>query len=372
MNRTQWLATAAAAFAVAAGGGTALAATGTSNPASDFLGDVAGRLGISQDRLEDAIDDATVARIDEAVAAGDITKEQGDALKERVRSGDAPAILPGFSGPGLGPGPLGGPGVVEIGPVGGTDLLDAAAEYLGMDEADVAEALREGKSLADLASDKGKSVDGLTQALREEIREDADQAVKDGALTKDQADRLVEKLSEGVDELVENGGPGLQLGFRGPEFGPVPSGPPGKGSLPGVFLPADPLESAADYLGMDRAELREALREGKSLADLAKDEGKSVDGLKQALREAIRKGADQAVKEGVLTNEQADRFVEKFGSAIDELVEDGVRGGFDFDFRDGGGGFGFHFRIEPEGRMPQPEGQGSSSLGPAIVPSQPI
>lgn len=52
--------------------------------------DVAKRLGISQDKLEDAIKEATIARIDAAVAAGDITKEEGDALRERVLSDDLP------------------------------------------------------------------------------------------------------------------------------------------------------------------------------------------------------------------------------------------------------------------------------------------
>jgi hypothetical protein len=55
-----------------------------------LLSDVAKRLGISQENLVDAIKDTTIAGIDGAVAAGDITKEEGDALRERVRSGDLP------------------------------------------------------------------------------------------------------------------------------------------------------------------------------------------------------------------------------------------------------------------------------------------
>jgi polyhydroxyalkanoate synthesis regulator phasin len=199
MNRSRWIATAAAALAVVLGGGAALAATGSNDPASDFLGDVAKRLGISQGELEDAIDEASIAQIDEAVAAGDLTEEQGDALKERVRSGDAPLLLPGFRGPG----PLGHHGVFGPGPVAGADPLDTAADYLGVDPADVAEALRDGKSLADLAKDKGKSVDGLKDALRDAIREDADQAVEDGVLTKEQANRVVDKFATAVDELVD-------------------------------------------------------------------------------------------------------------------------------------------------------------------------
>ena len=49
MKRTRSLATAAAATR----------GDGSRNAASDFLGDVAGRLGISQDKLENAIQEAT-------------------------------------------------------------------------------------------------------------------------------------------------------------------------------------------------------------------------------------------------------------------------------------------------------------------------
>jgi lambda repressor-like predicted transcriptional regulator len=368
MKLTRWLVTATAAVAVVLGSGAALAATGSSTPASDFLGDVAKRLGISQDKLEDALEDATIARIDAAVAAGDITKEEGDALKERVRSGDVPAILPSFRGPGLGLGPLGDDSAFGPGHFARTDLLDAAADYLGMAEADVRKALRDGKSLADLANDKGKSVDGLKNALRAAIRKDADQAVEDGVLTKQQADRLVEKFSDAVNELVEeSGSPGLEFGFRGPGFGVGPLGPVEKGIFPGT----DFMKTADDYLGMDGAALRKALRDGTSLADLAKEKGKSVDGLKNALRAAIRKDADQAVEDGVLTKQQADRLVEKFGNAVDKFVEGSLRDGFDFDFRSGDG-FGLHLRIAPEGRMPLPERQGDPSLEPTILPSRPI
>jgi hypothetical protein len=366
VNRTRWLPVAAAALAVVLSGGAALAATGSSTPGSDFLGDVAKRLGVSEDKLEDAIKDATIARIDAAVAAGDITEEEADALKERVRSGDVPAILPSFRGPGLGLGPLGHDGVFAPGHFAGTDLLDAAADYLGMTEAAVREALRDGKSLADLANDKGKPVDGLKKALRDAIRRDADQAVEDGVLTRQQADRLVEKFSDAVDELVEeSGSPGFEFGFRGPGFGLGPVGPLEKGIFPG----ADLMETAAGYLGMTEAAVRKALRDGKSLADLAKDKGKPVDGLKKALRDAIRTDADQAVEDRVLTKQRADRLVEKLGNAVDKLVEGSLRGGFDFDFEGDGGNFEFHFRIAPEGRMPLPDRQGNPSLEPAIVPS---
>jgi lambda repressor-like predicted transcriptional regulator len=373
MTRTRWFAIAATALAVVLGGGAALASAGSSDPASDFLGDVAKRLGIGQDRLENAIKEATIARIDAAVAAGDMTKEQGDALKERVRSGDVPAILPSFRGPGHGLDPLGHHGGFGPGGLAGTELLDVAADYLGMNDADVSEAMRDGKSLADLAEDRGKSVDGLKQTLRDAIRDDADQAVTDDALTQQQADSLVEKLSGAMDELVEEtGSPGLEFGFARPRFDIGPLARPEKGFLPGAFPGADLIETAADYLDMDEADVRATMHDGDSLAELAQDRGKSVDGLEQALRDAIRKDADQAVEDDVLTKEQADILVDKFAGAVDKLVNGRFRDGFDFGFRGGHGKFELRFRIGPDGPMPLPEGQKEPAVETAIMPSQPI
>jgi len=53
--------------------------------------------------------------------------------------------------------------------------------------------------------------------------------------------------------------------------------------------------AAADYVGLSRAELLERLRDGQSLAEIAEAEGKSVDGLKQAIRTAITARLDAVI-----------------------------------------------------------------------------
>jgi hypothetical protein len=144
--------------------------------------------------------------------------------------------------------------------------------------------------------------------------------------------------------------------------------PVGPGELFGGGAPdADLIGAAVDYLGMDASDFREAVRDGRSLAELARDKGKSVDGLREALRDAIRKDADQALEDGVLTWEQANRLVEKLGAAVDELVEGSLRDGFDFKFGSAGRSFGLHLRVAPEGGTP-PGGPGQSLLAPTIVP----
>jgi hypothetical protein len=144
--------------------------------------------------------------------------------------------------------------------------------------------------------------------------------------------------------------------------------------FPGVFPGIDLMGTAGDYLGMDDADVRKALGDGKSLADLAKDKGKSVEGLEDALRDELRKDADQAVHDGALTRAQADRIVEKLGGAVDKLVQGNLRDGFDLEMRGGRGegDFELHLRIRPDDRIPSPERREGSSLDLPGLPSQPI
>jgi hypothetical protein len=66
--------------------------------------------------------------------------------------------------------------------------------------------------------------------------------------------------------------------------------------------------------------LREKLRDGQSLADVAKAEGKSVEGLEQALLAKAKKRLDEAVDDGDLTQVQADEIFDRIESHIDDVV----------------------------------------------------
>ena len=79
-----------------------------------FLDDVAKRLNVTRDQLDAAIKGAAEARIDAAVAAGKLTKEQGDEAKKRLATAAAAARRPGLLGGG--PGGHGGPGFGHGGP----------------------------------------------------------------------------------------------------------------------------------------------------------------------------------------------------------------------------------------------------------------
>jgi hypothetical protein len=205
-----------AALAAAGVAGGALAASGTFDPAAEkqaFLNDAAGRLGVSSEKLDAALKAAAIDRVDAALAAGRITKDEADAMKAAISSGKLPLGVP------LGPG-LGGEHMGGFHTLGGT--LDAAAKYLGLTVDQLQTQLQSGKSLADIAKAQGKSVDGLKQALTADLKTKLDEAVKDGHLTRSQADAIMEKVSASLDDLINGtlpkmpapGGFGDHFGFR--------------------------------------------------------------------------------------------------------------------------------------------------------------
>src|SRR5512140_1467361 len=126
----------AVAGLVVAGGGAAYAATQLGSPQQEnqaVLNDAASQLGVEPSALSAALKKALENRVDDAVAAGRLTKAQGDELKQRIESGDMPL----FGGA--------GPGFDHHGPLGG---LDAAATYLRLTDAQLRTQLESGKSLA--------------------------------------------------------------------------------------------------------------------------------------------------------------------------------------------------------------------------------
>ncbi len=64
-----------------------------------------------------------------------------------------------------------------------------------------------GKALADIANDKGKSVDDLKAAIKDGVKGKLDDAVKDKKLTQDQEDKILKELDSHLDDIV-NGKPG--------------------------------------------------------------------------------------------------------------------------------------------------------------------
>ena len=201
---------------LAAAGGTYAASRPSAEAERDaFLKSAAERLdGVSSSELEEALKGAASDRLDAAVKAGRLTKEQADEIKRRTERNGLP-----FLG-GSGHHHRGGPG----GPHGA--VHDAAAKYLGVSEVTLRRRVIAGRSLADIAKARNESVDGLKAAIEKSIRTKLDEAVKDERLTDAQRDEMLENLDERVTRIVNRDGPKFRRGSFGGRGGPG-DGPPG-------------------------------------------------------------------------------------------------------------------------------------------------
>jgi hypothetical protein len=183
-----------AALAVG-GAGAGIAATQFRSSPSDeskaIVSDAAKRLGVQPSALSDALKKALEDRVDAAVAAGRITKDEGDELKQRIESDNFPL----FPGPGL----FGFGFGFERHHMPG---LATAASYLGLTEVQLMRKLDSGKTLAQVATDEGKSVDGLIAALKDDLKSKLDDAVSAGRLTKAQEEQALKDADQRFRDFV--------------------------------------------------------------------------------------------------------------------------------------------------------------------------
>jgi hypothetical protein len=181
----------------------------------------------------------------------------------------------------------------------------AIATYLGLTAAEIRTQLQAGKTLADLAKAQGKTVTGLEDAIVADAKTHLDEAVADGKLTSAQAASMLADLKSHVDDMVNGVAPA-----RGP-------GGPGERGHGGPF----DIGVVTDYLGLTAAQLRTQLDAGKSLADVAKAQGKTVAGLQDAIVAAATKKLDAAVADGRLTAAQKAEMLTRLEADVDDIVD---------------------------------------------------
>jgi hypothetical protein len=158
--------------------------------------------------------------------------------------------------------------------------------------------------LARVASHLGISTEKLKDATKAAAIDQVDADLKAGGITKAQADAMKARIEKGE----------VPLFFGGPHrFGDF-------GHHGAPFGPHGHLSAAADYLGLSVPQLLQKLANGQSLADVAKAQDKSVDGLKKAILDGAKKDFDQAVEDGFLTEAQAKEELSELESRLDAIV----------------------------------------------------
>ena len=188
-------------------GGVVLAQTGgdPAGPFSNFVSRLAANLGITEQKLQDAIDQTSVDIVDDKEAAGDLTTEQADRIRERIATGEGSPFFGrfrhgfgdfhSFGGLGL----FGGFGHLGAG-------LDDLATCLGVSSADDLRAALADKSLAQIGADHGMSRDQVKACVAAPLQGRLDQAVADGKIDQTKADEIERRLTEHLDKVIDSTG----------------------------------------------------------------------------------------------------------------------------------------------------------------------
>ena len=174
-------------------------------------------------------------------------------------------------------------------------LLRAAAQYLQLERATLADSLRSGQTLAQIANARGKSVSGLEAAMVAAVKAKLDAAVLAGRLTSTREQRVLARVQKVVNRVVD-----VKLAAR----------PRARARL---------LEAAAAYIGIKPRALASELK-GKSLAEVATAHGRTAAGLNAALQAPFKARLDQAVAAGRMNSAEAQARLARISARLDKLI----------------------------------------------------
>jgi len=194
----------------------------------------------------------------------------------------------------------------------------------------------------DVARRLGVSPAKLHTAMQQALADRLNQLVKQGVLTRAQADAILRHAREHDGPFGAPGWDGQRMGpplfprrgMRGHFFAGPPVGPMHPGPFGGV------LQAASSYLDVPVATLLADVRAGKTLASVAQAQHKSVAGLEQAMIAAANKQLDAAVKAKRITQAQRDAIAPVVSARLKDFVEHGFRWHHDRDDDDGRPGMG--------------------------------
>ena len=161
-------------------------------------------------------------------------------------------------------------------------------------------------SLGDaVAARLGITGDQLRAAFKAELDARVDAAIAAGKLTPEQGAKLKERIANAK---------GLGIGAR-KAFAKKHK------AVVARIVRVNRLHLAAKYLGMTPKEIRTARQGGKSLAQIAASEGKSVDGLVAAIVAPAKARAAKAVSNGRLTQQRADELIARLTKRVEAFVQ---------------------------------------------------
>ena len=209
------------------------------------------------------------------LAGATITFAQGPILPDRLGFGSEGGH-PTWPGPGRGPGFR-----------DNETLNDAIAEFLGISVEELEGALAGGETIRTLVEELGLDMTDFQAALQAAHAEMLQQAVADGNITQEQADRMIYRQGA------------LNV------FGHVGKGGFGLRDKDGTAWRT----TLAEVLGIPVEQLEKRLADGETIRTLVETLGFDMAEVQTALQAARAEMLQQAVADGSITQEQAERML---------------------------------------------------------------
>ncbi|ALS24098.1 MULTISPECIES: DUF2680 domain-containing protein [Paenibacillus] len=172
-----------------------------------------------------------------------------------------------------------GRGKINPGGLRGGHVLQETATILGVEQSVITDAMKEGKTLLQIAQEKGLSEEDYLQKLVDVQTAAIDAQVTAGTLTQEQADQMKSGLSDRLKQQIENKG----FGHPGEDRGKMPFGPMGNP------------EALTQILGVTQEELATELQAGKSLAEFAESKGITKEELVSKIKDSMTEQLNQFV-----------------------------------------------------------------------------
>jgi DNA recombination-dependent growth factor C len=183
-----------------------------------------------------------------------------------------------------------------------------AAKTIGIKPAELAQEMRAGKTIADVATENGVLPSTVVTTLVNAADKRIETALANGKLTTDQATALKDKVPAAVDKLVNN--PHVKAADaaqrRAIRRDVIKGG----------------VKIAAATIGIKPPELVQEVRTGKTIADVATEHSVLPSTVVTALVNAADKRIETALANGKLTTDQATALKNKVPAAVDKLVND--------------------------------------------------
>ncbi|QDX92847.1 hypothetical protein EEL31_24040 [Brevibacillus laterosporus] len=163
--------------------------------------------------------------------------------------------------------------------------------------------LDKGKSLADIANSRGVEKTKVIELLKRQHMAMLDEAVKNGSMTKERAEKVKEHATTRATRIVEG-----TMRYHERNHG-----------MRGKLVPWENQELLT-LLKMDREQLKITWTSGKSLNEIAQNQGVSKQEVAALLQKAYMERIEKAVTDGHLSQEKADEIKNKVSSKIDKIM----------------------------------------------------